>query len=386
MRILQVSEHYFPHVGGISEHVYHLSKALIRRGNQVEVLTSRIPGSAPSEVPTVRMGRGFALPINKSFSRITLGFGLWRQISELLRKNRYQVIHVHGSLAPMLPMAVLHYSRNDKDRTIAVGTFHAGHDPSTLYRIFKYPLRRQYFGYYDGLIAVSRVAEETMSCFFPATYLIIPNGVDTGVFSPGPSALADELPSSSLKLLFMGRFDPKKGVKHLLLAMPLIKQQVPDAVLVVCGGGPMRRYYHRFLSPELRDCIHFKGEVMGAERAHYYRWCDASITPSIGAESFGLTLLEAMGCGKPVVASDIPAFRSVATSKEAVFVKPGNPADIARGVIELARRRNQWSRMGRAGMKKALGYSWSKIAEKVEDYYLEIMNAKGLTPQDRVRN
>lgn len=373
MRILQVSEHYFPHVGGISEHVFFLSRELGRRGNEVEILTSRIPGPLPNEVSTVRIGRGMALPMNKSFSRITVGAGIWRRISRLLGKNHYDVIHVHGSLAPMLPMAVLHYSRNDKPRTTAIGTFHAGHDPSSLYRVFKYPLRRQFFRYYDGLIAVSPVARDTMAHFFPGNYRIIPNGVDTEMFSPGPSALAEEVPRSSLKLLFMGRFDPKKGLRHLLAAMPLIAERIPDVKLVVCGGGPraMKSYYRRFISPEVSEAIIFAGEIIGAQRAEYYRWCDISLTPSIGAESFGIMLLEAMACGKPVIASDIPAFRHVMSESEGVFVRPSDPVDIARGVTELCSRRKMWKRIGRAGRRKALAYSWSTVAGLIEDYYHE---------------
>jgi len=382
LRVLEVSEHYFPHVGGISEHVYCLSRELIRKGHEVEVLTSRIPGKVPEDVPSVRIGRGVSLPINKSFSRITLGVGIWSRINHLLRRKRYDVIHIHGSLAPMLPMAALHYSRNDKKRTVAVGTFHAGHDPSSLYRIFKQPLHRQFFRYYDGLIAVSPVAKDTMSCFFPGDYRIIPNGVDTEVFSPGHSALADRLPSSSLKLLFLGRFEPKKGLRYLLSAMSVIKRRVPDVRLVIVGGGPLKRYYRQFISPEVEDSIYFAGEVIGAERAEYYRWCDLSITPSIGAESFGITLLEAMGCAKPVVATYIPAFRYVMSEKEGIFVKPRDHADLARGVLDLARRRTDWKRVGKAGRRKALGYSWKRIAGMVEDYYQEVRIRRGIVKKD----
>lgn len=380
MRVLQVSEHYFPHVGGISEHVYFLSRELLHRGHEVEVLTSRIPGPSPNDLPAVRIGRSVVLPINKSFSRITLGFGIWARIRDLIRRRRYDVIHVHGSLAPMLPMASLHYSRNDKNRTVAIGTFHAGHDPSSLYRLFKQPLRRQFFRYYDGLIAVSPVAKQTMAHFFPGTYRIIPNGVDTRVFSPGPSALSDLLPRSSLKLLFMGRFDPKKGVRHLLGAMPLVKQHIPDVKLVICGGGPMRSYYNRFITPEIKESIRFAGEIIGDERRDYYRWCDISVTPSIGAESFGIMLLEAMACAKPVVATDIPAFRWVMSETEGVFVKPSDSRDLARGILELAGRRKRWNDIGRRGRRKALCYSWDKVAEMVDGYYKEVRAAKGLIP------
>ncbi|MBN2379439.1 glycosyltransferase family 4 protein [candidate division WOR-3 bacterium] len=363
-------------MGGISEHVYSLTRQLGRRGHEVEILTSRIPGSFPRDVKTIRMGRGVAFPINKSFSRMTVGLGIANRVNRLLRSRRYDVIHIHGSLAPVLPMLALRYSCC-LEGTKAVATFHAGHGPSMLYRIFKNPMSRNYFTSYDGLIAVSPVAEDTMAHFFPGNYRIIPNGVDTGVFSPGPSALSSKLPKSSLKLLFLGRFEPKKGLRHLLCAMPEIKRRVKDVKLVVVGGGPMKPYYDRFISNEIKDAIFFAGEVVGADRAAYYRWCDISVTPSIGAESFGITLLEAMGCGKPVVATDIPAFRYVMGDREGVFVRPCDAEDIARGVLELVECRSQWPAIGKAGRRKAVSYSWSKIARMVEDYFYEVKDRCG---------
>ena len=361
-------------MGGISEHVFFLSRELRKRGHDVEILTSRIPGYSPKERGTIRVGRGVAFPINKSFSRMTVGIGVSSRINRLLRKNRYDVVHIHGSLAPLLPMAVLRLTR-PLPQTKTVATFHAGHGPSLLYRIFKHPMYRRYFSCYDGLIAVSPVAENTMAYFFPGNYRIVPNGVDTEVFSPGKSLL--KLPDSPLKLLFVGRFEPKKGLRHLLCAMPRIKRHVPDVKLVVVAGGPMKPYYDKFLTDEVRDSVIFAGEVVGNLRREYYRWCDISITPSIGSESFGITLLEAMGCGKPVVATDIPAFRYVMSEDEGVFTRTCDHEDLARAVLELNDRKADWDKIGRAGRTKALSLSWPKVAGIIEDFFLEIRGRCG---------
>ena len=376
MRILEVSEHYFPHVGGISEHVFFLSRELCRLGHEVEILTSRVPGIPPDEVKVIQIGRGVRIPINKGFTRMTLGLDVGQRISRLLRNRQYEVVHIHGSLAPTLPMAVLERKKSIP-HTAAVATFHAGHGPSTLYRVFKNPMRKRHFSFYNGLIAVSPIARDTMAYFFPADYRIIPNGVDTEIFSRGKSSLEGILPSSSLKLLFTGRFEPKKGLRHLLTAMPLIKKRVPDVKLVVVGKGMMRPYYSRFIADDVRDSITFAGQILGSQRREFYRWCDISVTPSIGAESFGITLLEAMGCGKPVVASDIPAFRNVLSEDEGVFTRPCDPDDLARGILELHDRRRDWPRIAVSGRRKAQNHSWTKIAGMVEEYFLEIRGRLG---------
>lgn len=365
MKILQVSEHYFPYVGGISEHIYFLSTELRKRGHQVDILTSKMKNSQKSEPNVYRIGTSIIVPMNKSFSRLTIHPLVPVRIRDFLRKNKYDIIHIHGSLAPTLPIFTIKYSKSCN-----FSTYHAWHKKSLGYKIFRLYLYRNYFKKLDGIIAVSKAAMETMAKYFPGEYRIIPNGVDINLYSPGPSNITDL--KGFPKILFVGRLEPRKGLRYLLEAMPMILNKFKDAILVVIGKGPLEKVYKKMLSHKIKQSVIFKGEVSEEEKINYYRWCDIFCAPSIGHESFGITLLEAMATTKPVVCSAIPGYSEVVENgKEALLFKPKNPESIAHKIILLAKDEKLRKKLSKNGRKKAEKFSWGKIAAKVEEYYYE---------------
>ncbi|HIE06001.1 MAG TPA: glycosyltransferase family 1 protein, partial [bacterium (Candidatus Stahlbacteria)] len=278
-------------------------------------------------------------------------------------------IHLHGSLAPMLPVLALRHSR-----TTNVATFHAGHRKSTGYMIFR-PLLLPYFRKLDGLIAVSRTAEYAMAKYFPGNYRIIPNGVDTDGFNPDvplPHNFADD----RKKILYMNRLEPKKGLPHLLRALKHIKKEYPDILLIVAGSGPFANYYMNMVDETITGNVVFVGKIPAnpvSLRASFYCCCDVFCAPSIGHESFGIVLLEAMACAKPVVASHIAGFNQVLEhGREGLFFTPKDDRELADAVLTILRDKKMAQVMGKAGRQKALSYSWAHIAEEIEGFYNEL--------------
>ncbi len=370
MRILQVSEHYFPYVGGISEHIHFLSKELRNRGHQVDILTSKMKNTPKKEDNVYRIGTSIIIPMNKSFSRLTIHPLALVHIRDFLRKHRYDIVHIHGSLAPTLPVFTLKYSKYCN-----FATFHAWHEKSTGYKIFRLYLYKNYFKKLDGIIAVSKAAMHTMAKYFPGEYRIIPNGIDIELYSPKKSTINS--PQGFPKILFVGRLEPRKGLKYLLEAMPIITSEFQNARLVIIGKGPLEKVYKKMVKDELKKNIIFKGEVTEKEKIEYYRWCDVFCAPSIGHESFGITLLEAMATAKPVVCSRIPGYSEVVEEeKDALLAEPKNPQSIAKNIILLAKNQDLRKKLAMNGREKAKKYSWKKIAEKIENYYLEKLHQK----------
>src|SRR5207247_118480 len=108
-------------------------------------------------------------------------------------------------------------------------------------------------------------------------------------------------------VLFIGRFDPRNGLKEMLRAFFLLRERRDDVRLIVLGDGPLRPLYVRMVPPRLRDDVLFEGRVDGL-RPRYLASCEVLCTPCHLA-SFGMVLLEAMSAGVPVVASNISGFR-----------------------------------------------------------------------------
>ncbi|UCG91796.1 MAG: glycosyltransferase family 4 protein [candidate division WOR-3 bacterium] len=372
MKILMVAETYYPLIGGIPDHIAHLTDELRKRGHSVKILTARFGRDHKrDDKDIVRIGRGIPIRANKSFARLTLGWRPSNRVKRFFMDYQPDIIHVHGSLAPMLPILALRHSKAKN-----VATFHAGHRKSTGYMIFR-PLLMPYFRKLDGLIAVSKTAELAMSKYFRGDYKIIPNGVDTDGFNP-KGELVKQFVSNRKKILYMNRLEPKKGLPHLLKALYHIKKDIPDVLLIVAGSGPFGKYYKNMVDDTISDNVVFVGKIPGRPvslRASYYRTCDIFCAPSIGHESFGIVLLEAMACAKPVVASHIDGFRHVLEhGKDGLFFPPKDDKELAEAIVTILKDQKLGERMGKAGRNKALTYSWAKVAEEVERLYKTLRN------------
>lgn len=371
MRVALVSEFYYPHLGGVTEHVHNLATVLNNSGeHSAIVITSHMatprrgqdPSDLNSDPPFIRrIGTSRTIYSSGSFARITTGIGLRRRIRSILREEQIDVVHVHGGLAPVLGL-VAPDAANDLGIPV-VATFHSWFHRSWLNQVFRGPLQHR-LDRHAAVIAVSQPVVEAYAQYFRAHWDIIPNGVDTSFFRPGdPTAPRDDGP----ELLFLGRLDPRNGLDTILAAMPAILSSFPDTRLTVAGDGPLRPFYERMASA-IAPRVTFLGRVNG-ERPRYYSRADLYLCPTTKA-SFGVTLLEAMACGTPMAVSDITGFRElVSGGEEAVLVPKNEPAAWARTVIELLADDSRRQRMARAGLLKSAQFAWPRVAEQVLKVY-----------------
>jgi phosphatidylinositol alpha-mannosyltransferase len=373
MRICMVTDNYYPYIGGIAEHVHHLASELRKRGHTAKVLTAKVGGrimecmaSVPDEGHVMRIGTGLVVRSNHSFARVAIAWRPVAKIRKYFEQERFDVVHIHGSLAPTLPMAAIQASR-----TLNVMTFHAGHEQSVGYALFRSEFR-PYFDAVQGWIAVSKTARESCAKYFPGPYRIIPNGIDLTFFRPD-AGRAPGLEDDRPRILFVGRFEPRKGLKFLLMAMPDVVRQVPNVQLVVVGTGLLGYSYKSYLSRAVQQHVHWAGLVAADDRPRYYASCDVYCSPATGNESFGIVLLEAMATGKPVVASDIDGYRTVMTDgREGLMVPPCDPPALARAIVKILLDRAAARRYAANGLERAQLFSWPKLAERVEAYYEEL--------------
>ena len=362
MRIALVTEYYYPHVGGICEHVHYLAREARRLGHHADVITSNLPGAVP-QPHVIRIGESAPVHANGSMARVTVGRGLRRRMRAVLAEGAYDVVHVHAPLTPSLPILAI-----EEATCPVVGTFHAYFERSLAYR-----LGRRYFqrllDRMDAAICVSAAAREAVARYFDADWTIIPNGVDTSFFSPdtpAPPGMRTDLPA----ILFVGRFDPRNGLDALLEAYRMVRARGRRAQLVVVGDGPARDQY-RALAAGLPD-VTFAGRVPQAHLPGYYAASAMYACPTI-LGSFGITLLEAMSAARPVVCYDTAGFRTlVRGGGEALMTPPGDAAALADALVRLLDDADLREELGRAGREKALRYSWPAVAEAVLGVYARL--------------
>jgi phosphatidyl-myo-inositol alpha-mannosyltransferase len=364
MRIALVTEYYHPHLGGVTEHVQALSRELRLRGHEGLVVTAQMQGQDPLETGVRRVGRSQVIFNNGAFARVTLGSRLKTRMEEVLRSESIDLVHLHGPLVPTL--GLVGQAAAARLGIPVVGTFHSWFPRSVGYRVFHTPLQRR-LSAMTGRIAVSSIVVDAMSRYFHADFDIIPNGIDVIQFHPDGRRPGAVGPADPPRLLFVGRLDPRNGLGTLLRAMPAVLAAYPQAVLTVAGDGPLRAHYQR-LARDLGDRVRFVGRIY-EERAAYYGGCDLYLAPTRRA-SFGITLLEAMACGAPVLAADLPGHRLVIGDTGAgVLVDPERPSAWSEAILQLLGAADGRLRMRRQGLARAAAFAWHEVADRVIDVY-----------------
>jgi phosphatidylinositol alpha-mannosyltransferase len=365
LKVAIVSPYGYPHPGGVNEHVRHTYEAMRRLGHDAWIITSKYGKEREDEGRVIRLGTGYAFPANGSMGRVTLGWRFKEQARELLAEHRFDILHFHEPLVPFLSPTVL-----DQSETINVATFHAfgGFSPS-------YWVGRRFAGglveKLDGRIAVSGAARHFISRYFPGDYRIIPNGVDLDRF--GDAEPLEEWRDGTINILFVGRFEERKGLIHLLKAYHRLRKRHVDARLLVIGSGPKAREYRRFVGlRQIRD-VEFLGRLTDTDKARFFASADIFCSPATGQESFGVVLLEAMAAGVPIVASDIHGYKNVVQrGVQGLLVEPKNHRALAAALYRLANDPELRHRMGDAGRARAPEYSWDRVTQQIVDFYHEV--------------
>ena len=370
MKIAMVSPYDFTWPGGVTAHVSQLARELGRSGHEVQVLAPHTPSRESVDADLlVPLGRSVPLPSGGSIARVSLSWWLYPKVRALLKKEQFDIVHLHEPMAPILPLCVLEFSES-----VNVGTFHASYNRQHLYR-FTSPITKRWQARLHGNIAVSPAARRYVNNTFPGNYEIIPNGIDFKHFA-SETAPYPEYQDGKLNILFVGRLEKRKGLRYLLEAYSKLKWEQTNIRLIVVGPGNPDKESYRILSSHNLQDVEFVGRVSYDDLPRYYASSDIFCSPATGAESFGIVLLEAMAAGKPVVASDIEGFRGVMTEGEQGMFVPKKDSDaLAKTLGILAKDAELRNKLGAQGRRLAEEYRWEVVAGRVEKYYQTCMQA-----------
>lgn len=375
MKIALISPYDFPYPGGVTEHITALARGVQQRGHEVKILaaSSGQQNKLASNVQAVTQYIT-TVCIAGATARVGLSPLSFMRLKKILRHEAFDVLHLHEPLTPSITWWSLLLAPS-LPRMVTVGTFHAYHErPNWLYAQGK-PIFRYFFSRLDSLIAVSKAAHAFAYQMFPGDYRIIPNGIDLGRFGQKSKAqLAG--PDNPLTILFVGRLDQRKGLAHLLTAFWRLKPYYPQLRLQVVGPFTVQESQKLAQAHSVTD-VEFAGYVPPEELPAFYHKADIFCAPSIGFESFGIVLLEAMAAGLPVVASDIAGYRSLLVDgQEGLLTPPGRPEALAAALRRLLDQPVLRWEMGRLGQLKARHYSWDHIVDKVLDVYQDTIERK----------
>ena len=312
-------------------------------------------------------------------------------INELVRKDefKFDIVVAHDWLSIIAGIAikrelnlplVFHVHSTEKGRTLGNGSE----------VISNLELRGGKTA--DMVITVSNaMKEELRKLGFPEEKIrVCYNGVDPEKYSPERISKEDiarirqryGLKEDDLMIFFIGRLVWVKGVDKLVMAMPHILNEVPNAKLVIVGVGDMRGYLEKLVENlRIQENVKFRFEfIPEEERILHYAACDVAVFPSL-YEPFGIVTLEAMSMEKPVVvgARGVSGMREIVVPSGpeqcGFHVNPYDPKDIAWGIVNSIKDPAVKERLGKNGRKRVLeNFTWDIIAKKTIELYEELVS------------
>lgn len=201
-------------------------------------------------------------------------------------------------------------------------------------------------------------------------FVTIPYGIDLNGFYENISGARRESPENhSPKIGTVGRLVTSKGCRYLIEAIALVKRPFPDIKLFIVGGGFLRNELEDLVKKTgLTDNVRFLG--VKDNIAEFLNGIDIFVSPTL-YESFGITLIEAQACRKPVVASDVGSVPEIIKDGETgLLVPPKDPRAIAGAIIRLVRDKGLSKKLGEAGFESVRkNYTIERTMEKIEGLY-----------------
>lgn len=355
MRVAQVCPYSLTLPGGVQSQVIGLARVLRNMGHEARVLG---PCDGPPPEPWVTsLGVSIPTASNGSVAPIAPDPSAALRTIRALRDEGFDIVHCHEPMVPGPTLTTLLVAEAPK-----VGTFHRAGASSAYSRLR--PAVRWAARKLDLRCAVSADAAATAQAALGGEYELVFNGIEIDRFSK-----AEPTPSEGPTILFLGRHEPRKGLSVLLDAMALLPA---DVALWIASDGPQTESLQARTVGDPR--ISWIGRISDEERACRLRGADVFCAPSLGGESFGVVLLEAMAAHVAVVASDLPGYRAVARpGRDALLVAPGDAAALAAALRRVLENRDLASHLVISGDERAESFAMDKLAARYLELYSRLL-------------
>ena len=354
--------------GGVQSQVMGLARELRRRGHEARVL-GPCDGPPPASFVTP-LGNSLPAAANGSIAPIAPDPSAVLRTLRVLNDEAFDVLHLHEPLAPgpTVTSLVVH-------RAPTVGTFHAA-GTSASYRFLKGPMRRL-ITRINHKVVVSKDALALAQSHFGGEYEVLFNGVEIDyIMSVTPFERSGNGPPV---IFFCGRHEHRKGLRVLVDALDRLDTPFH---LWIASEGPDTVELMRRTSGD--DRVEWLGRITDDEKFSRLRAADVFCAPSLGGESFGVVLIEAMAAGTAVVASALDGYRNVATDDvDSLLVPPGEPDALASALARAMSDRELSDRLRAAGTARADQFAMSALADRYVEIYDRLVEQRSREHQGR---
>ena len=367
--------------GGVNDHVVNLHQSFQSMGLESHLVGPYSGDNNSKDESVTFVGRTVPIPTKGSIARVSLS--LWQnpRVKQIIKQRKFDVIHVHEPFSSVVTMSAL--GTQVPESVVKIATFHT-FQGSNLYRLVSSKLLNKYASELDGRIAVSEPARDFISTYIPGNYEIIPNAVNVQDFKNAEPMMNLK---DKVNLLYVGRLERRKGLIHLLRAYRKLTLHQDNLRLIVVGGGSLGKNERRFLENNSSMDVLFTGEISDYEKFNYFKSADIFCSPSVGQESFGIVLLEAMASGVAVVASNIAGYASVIRDNEnGLLFDVENSDSLYEALTELLSNKELKDRLTKSASLFVKDFDWSEISQKILSFYCDMASNKNLPMKHAFRS
>ncbi len=373
-------------VGGLSRHVYWLSRSIAELGHQV--LVGTLSNDANETIDehdnlTIIHVNPYKIPSPDFISWVhQFNQSILERVIELVDPD-IDVIHAHDWLVARASIMLKHLYRRPLIATIHSTEYGRRNG---LHNVFERHIHEiEWFLTYEAwnVIVCSNYMREEIRRIFatpPDKIHVIPNGVNP-IKKMDRNEVVKVLKKYNIPLnkrivLFVGRLVYEKGAHILVEAIPRITRIIDDVFFVFVGTGPMKEYLvRRSIELGVNHKTVFTGFVSDSDLHAFYNAAYLAVFPSL-YEPFGIVALEAMSVGKPVIVSNTGGLSEIVEhGKNGLKVPPGDVEALANAIIELLLNPGIAERLGRIGYSMVYEkYTWRRVAEQTLKVYERVLN------------
>ncbi|MEM2336158.1 MAG: glycosyltransferase family 4 protein [Candidatus Bathyarchaeia archaeon] len=389
LRVMMLTWEFPPRIiGGISPHVYYLSRSLAKNGVKVYIVTCDFPGAPQHETLD-----GVEVYRIDSYKNPSPDFASWvylmnmnmqKEAASIVRElGGVDIFHAHDWLVANAGIGLKHVFRRPLLATIHSTEYGRRNGIHSDYERMIHETEAWLTYEAWRVICCSNYMVSHVKWVFglPQDKLImIPNGVDAKEYEKSGDVDLNQfrrrfaLPEEKI-VLFVGRLVYEKGIHVLINAVPKVLEKV-NAKFVIVGNGYMQQSLSEYIrSMGLAHKVMFTGFVDDRTLRNLQKCADVSVVPSL-FEPFGIVALEAMAAKSPVVVSDTGGLSEIVEHEvTGVKVYPNNPDSLAWGITRVLLDENLANRLRENAYQKVVeNYNWKKISQQTRKVYESVLS------------